>query len=246
MRDWPNAKASAQRLLALTPDSLNAKAQIGYVELWAKGTTARLKSEMATIPPGKDPDGAVTGFRIDASMIDRDAAAAERILRESPLETFSYFNGVDTPRSFFSGEIALLRGDTATARKELEHARDIFASSAKEAPEVAERHAFLGLTCALLGEKARAIQEGTRAVELRPESKDALDGPIMNAVLTLIYTRVGEADRAIALLGHLLAVPGAVDSADYSITPNDLKLRWEWDPIRKDPRFQSLIAHSLP
>ena len=57
-------------------------------------------------------------------MIDRDAATAERILRESPLETFSYFNGVDTPRSFFAGEIALLRGDDATARKELEHARE--------------------------------------------------------------------------------------------------------------------------
>jgi TolB-like protein/class 3 adenylate cyclase len=246
LRDWPNAEAAGQHLIALAPDSLNAKAQIGYVEFWAKGSTARLKSEMATIPPGKDPDGAVTAFRIDASMIDRDAAAAEQALHASPLDTFSYFNAVDTPRSFFAGEIALLRGDDATARKELEHARDIFAASAKEAPDVAEPHACLGLTCALLGEKARAIQEGTRAVELRPESKDALDGAIMNAVLALIYTRVGEADRAIALLDHLLAVPGAVDSADYSITPNDLKLRWEWDPIRKDPRFQSLIAHSLP
>ncbi len=242
MRDWPNADAVAQRLIALTPDSLNAKAQIGYVELWARGSTVRLKSEMATVPPGKDPDGAVTAFRIDANMIDRDAAAAERALLASPLDTFSYFNGVDTPRSFFAGEIALLRGDNATARAELEHARDLFAADAKEAPDVAERHAFLGLVCALLGEKQQAIAEGMRAVELRPESQDALDGAVFNAVLALIYARVGDNDRALVLLQHLLAVPGAVDSASYSITLNDLKLRWEWDPLRNDPRFQRLVA----
>jgi hypothetical protein len=31
-----------------------------------------------------------------------------------------------------------------------------------------------------------------------------------------------------------------VDSADYSITINDLKYRWEWDPLRADPAFQML------
>jgi TolB-like protein/class 3 adenylate cyclase/Flp pilus assembly protein TadD len=242
MRDWPNAEATAQRLIALTPNSLNAKAQIGYVDFWAKGSTARLRSEMATVQAGKDPDGAVTAFRIDASMIDRDPAVAERALLASPLDTFSYFNGVDTPRSFFAGEIALLRGDHATARAELERARDIFAAYAKEAPDVAERHAFLGLVCAMLGEKQRAISEGTRAVELRPESQDALDGTVFNAVLALIYARVGDNDHALVLLQHLLAVPGAVDSASYSITLNDLKFRWEWDPLRNDPRFQKLIA----
>jgi hypothetical protein len=81
-----------------------------------------------------------------------------------------------------------------------------------------------------------------RAVELRPESQDALDGAVFNAVLALIYARVGDNDRALVLLQHLLAVPGAVDSAGYSITLNDLKLRWEWDPLRNDPRFQRLVA----
>jgi len=44
------------------------------------------------------------------------------------------------------------------------------------------------------------------------------------------------------LIERLLRTPGAVDSVDYSITVNDLKYRWEWDPIRSDPRFQRLIA----
>jgi len=242
LRDWPNANATAQRLITLTPGSLNAKAQLGYLDFWTKGSTAGLKNEMATIPPGKDPDGAVTAYRFDADMIDRNAEAAEGALASSALDNFSYFNGVDTPRSFFAAEIALLRGDTAKARAGLERARDLFATALKEAPDVAERHAFLGLTCALLGEKQRAIAEGTRAVELRPESQDALDGTIMNAVLAMIYARTGEKDQALTLLEHLMAVPGAVDTASYSVTVNDLKHRWEWDPLRNDPRFQKLIA----
>jgi hypothetical protein len=51
---------------------------------------------------------------------------------------------------------------------------------------------------------------------------------------------------AIALIERLLATPGAVDSADYSITVNDLKHRWEWDPIRGAPRFKELIGEAGP
>ena len=63
----------------------------------------------------------------------------------------------------------------------------------------------------------------------------------MSSYLALIYTRVGENDLAIGLIQRLLKTPGPVDSADYSITLNDLKYRWEWDPLRSDPRFQKLI-----
>ncbi|MFL6530366.1 MAG: hypothetical protein ACJ8KX_07835, partial [Chthoniobacterales bacterium] len=91
-----------------------------------------------------------------------------------------------------------------------------------------------------------AIREGRRAVELKPEAKDALDGVLMNCYLALIYARVGENDLALGLIARLLKTPGAVDSADYSITVNDLKLRWEWDPIRNDSRFQKLLAETKP
>ncbi|MBV9007956.1 MAG: hypothetical protein JO354_02155, partial [Verrucomicrobia bacterium] len=242
MRDWPNTMQMAQRLLALTPDSINAKAQIGYVKFFADGTTARLKSEMASVPAGEDPDGAVTGFSLDAAFIDRDTAGADKALANSPLESFSYFNEVDTPRSYFTGVVALLRGDLTGARENFAKVRDSFAALSKEAPDAPERHAFLGFVCALLGEKERAIAEGKRAVELRPESQDALDGTVMEAVLAMIYARTGENDRALELLLHLLAVPGPVDTANYSITLNDLKHRWEWDPLRNDARFQQLLA----
>ena len=127
------------------------------------------------------------------------------------------------------------------ARRELEKTRDLFDAALKQAPDAPERHAFLGYVCSLLGENDRAIAEGKRAVELRPESQDALDGAIFNAVLAMIYARTGKTNEAVALLQHLLDVPGSVDSVSYSITVSDLKHRWEWDPIRNDPGFQKLL-----
>ena len=76
---------------------------------------------------------------------------------------------------------------------------------------------------------------------MRLESHESLDGTVMSAILALIYARVGEDNLALPLLERLLKTPGPVDNADYSITVNDLKYRWEWDPIRKDPRFQKLL-----
>jgi tetratricopeptide (TPR) repeat protein len=128
------------------------------------------------------------------------------------------------------------------ASKNFEAARKVFESAATEAPNSAERHANLGLCYAFMGRKGDAIREGRRAVELKPESKDAYDGAIMNCYLALIYARVSENDLAIPLIERLLRTPGAVDSVNYSMTVNDLKFRWEWDPLRNDPRFQKLMT----
>jgi hypothetical protein len=116
----------------------------------------------------------------------------------------------------------------------------------KEAPESAERHASLGWLYALMGRKNDSIAEGQRAVELKPESKDAVDGSLLSGYLALIYARVGKNDLAIPLIQRLLKTSGPVDSANWAITVNDLKYRWEWDPIRDDPRFKQLIAETSP
>ena len=143
---------------------------------------------------------------------------------------------------FFQGCISLAQGDSVTARKLFDVARPSFEGAVKESPNSAERHAYLGLLYAFMQRKDDAIREGHRAAELKPESADAYDGAIMNSILALIYARCGEKDLAFPLLERLLKTPGAVDSVDYSITVNDLKFRWEWDPIRSDPRFQKLIS----
>src|SRR5437764_5386362 len=145
------------------------------------------------------------------------------------------------PQSLFEGSIALAKGDAVGAQKHFKEAAAILENAVKEAPLSAIRHANLGWLYAFMGRKEDAIREGRQAVEMKPESKDAVDGVIVNCYLALIYARVGEKDLALTLLERLIKTPGAVDSVHYSITINDLKHRWAWDPLRCDPRFQKLL-----
>jgi TolB-like protein/Tfp pilus assembly protein PilF len=241
MRRWPEAARWVEQLRAMAPASIIAKIQRGYVEFWWKGDTGLLKSLLNQVPLGVDPDGSVTSVRWDVAMLDRDYAAARRAIDASSAKELSYTGESSTPRTFFEGCIALAQGDVPAARKYFEDAQSVFEDAVKEAPSSAIRHANLGWFYAFMGRKDDAIREGRRAVELKPESKDAVDGVIVNCYLALIYARVGEKDLAFPLLARLLKTPGAVDSVDYSITINDLKHRWEWDPIRSDPRFQKLL-----
>ena len=244
MRRWADAAREAERMRAMAPTSLVAKTQKGYVDFWWKGDTNSLKSILSEISAETDPDGAVTSCRWDLAMIARDFATASQVLEASPLNELSYLNGGTTPKSFMQGCVYLAQGNSAAAQKFFEIARQNFEAAVKESPKSAERRANFGLVNAFMGRKEEALREARRAVELKPESKDALDGALMSAYLALVYVRVGETDLALSSIERLLKISGPVDSADYSITVNDLKNRWEWDPIRNDPRFQKLIEQA--
>jgi tetratricopeptide (TPR) repeat protein len=179
-------------------------------------------------------------------MLERDYSAAKKVLETSSANEISYSLAGLTPKIFLGGCTYVAQGDNASAQKAFKEARPAFEAAVKEAPESAERHASLGWLYALMGRKNDAIAEGQRAVELKPESKDAVDGSLMSGYLALIYAQVGENGLAISLIERLLHTPGAVDCVDYSITINDLKHRLEWDSIRNDPRFQKLIAKNAP
>jgi len=55
------------------------------------------------------------------------------------------------------------------------------------------------------------------------------------------YTSLGDFDRAVPLLQHALATP-----SNESLTPAFLRLDPFWDPVRKNSRFQELIAEKSP
>ena len=227
--------------MALAPDSVNAKIAHAYFDFWSKGSTAALKEVLTVIPVGVDPAGLVTRARWDLAMIQRDYPVADLTLTSCPLEVFQS-DGLPTPKSFFRGCTALARGDRDSARTNFEEALPAFETAVQQAPDNGLRHANLGLLYAFLERKEEAIREGRRATELEPDSKDAVDGPWMTGFLAMIYARVGETNSALPLLEHLLASPGPVDNTNCSITLNDLRSRWQWDPLRHDPRFQKLLA----
>ena len=152
--------------------------------------------------------------------------------------------GGDTPKTFYQGRTALARGDIESAQRYFAAARLEFENRVRDAPDFAERHAQLGLLYAYMRRKEDAIRESRRAIELEPESQNAFHGTLWAANLALVYALFDEPDQAITLIERLLSTPGAVHYPDWpnSITLAELRLRWEWDPLRSNPRFQKILA----
>jgi tetratricopeptide (TPR) repeat protein len=92
---------------------------------------------------------------------------------------------------------------------------------------------------ARLGRKDEAIAEAQRAVELLPAAKDAADAPAMLSRLASVYAHVGETSRALDLLAELAKMP-------WGPSYGALKLDEMWDPLRREPRFEKILASLAP
>ena len=246
VRNWPAATASFNRGLEIAPDSANAKIGLAYLELFRNGKPAAGGKILQTIPAGIDPDGKVTSARWDLAMMERDYSTAEKIVTDFPLEDFS--RAGDAPKTFYLGRTALARGDIASAQRYFTATTPAIEGWVRDEPDDPNRHAQLGLLYAYLQRKEDALREGRRAVEIEPESQNAFHGANMAACLALIHALLGERDEAITLIERLLSTPGPVAWPDFpqNITQADLRLRWEWDSLRSDPRFQKILAGPEP
>jgi TolB-like protein/Flp pilus assembly protein TadD len=246
LRDWRMAAEGMDRVLALFPDSFNVKIQRAYIEFYWKGSTAPIKAALQSLPPNLDPDGVVTFARWDVSLMDRDVDAAEKALATCQLDTISSQTGVRLPKTYLQACVDLVRGDAAKAQAEFEAARPSIEKLVTDSPQDGTRRAQLGLLYAFLGRKEEALREGKRAMELKPITHDVIEGAVVEDFYALTCARLDLTDEAIARIERLLTTPFAVDYADESITLSDLRQRWEWDPLRNDPRFQKIISGPEP
>jgi TolB-like protein/Flp pilus assembly protein TadD len=246
LRDWRTAAERMDRVLALFPESFNVKIQRAYIEFLWKGSTAPIKAVLQSLPPNLDPDGLVTFARWDVSLMDRDVNAAEKALATCQLDTITSQTGVQLPKGYLQACVDLVRGDAAKAQAEFEAARPAIEKLVADSPEDGTRRGQLGLLYAFLGRKEDALREGKRAMELKPITHDVIEGAVVQDFYTLTFARLGINDEAISRIEQLLTTPFAVGYADDSITLNDLRQRWEWDPLRNDPRFQKILASPEP
>ncbi len=246
VRDWAAASAGFNRALAIKPDFVLPKIGLAYLEVFRNGNPAAGRKILENIPASVDSKGMVTVSRWDLAMLERDYATAEKILTEAPLENFSPAG--DAPKTYYQGRLARARGDIESAQRYLAAVRADAEKRVRDNPDAAERHGYLGLLYAYMQRKEDAIRESRRAVELEPESQNAFHGAIHAANLALVYSLVGEPDQAITLIERLLSTPGPVECSDFphNMTLADLRLRWEWDPLRNNPRFQKILAGPEP
>src|SRR5436190_2997857 len=238
-RNFETADKFLDSAIAASPQAFQLRALKGFMAVLWKGDLGAAEKVFPSTPPESDPEGLITWGRTWILTLERKLPEALQLLERFRGETMFTTTTAPVPKAYVQGLIQLLQGDKTKAQPELEHARIISEKLLREAPEDSARHAKHGLILAGLGQKQEAIAEGKRAVELLPESEDALDGPQATANLAEIYAWTGEFDEAFRLLDHLFAVPS-------NVTVPMLKLDPGWDPLRQDPRYQALIDKYAP
>jgi TolB-like protein/Tfp pilus assembly protein PilF len=245
VRNWQATADAMKQNLGRQPDLPFPRIGLAQIEVVANYDLAAARANLREISAGVDHDGIVTLANWNLSMLERDFATAEKWLADFPSDEFPGAS----PKSFYQAQTALARGDVELARTLFNKARPAFEGDVRDHPDDCGSHSRLGIIYGYLGRKEDAIREGRRAVELCPESMDAVVGADCACQLALIYALTGEIDQALTLVERLLRTPGATSRGSFydgGITQAELRLRWQWDPLRSNPRFQKILAGPEP
>jgi serine/threonine-protein kinase len=239
LRRYAEQKSTFDRILAIDPTNLGAKAERAFVELNWKADTRSLHQLIDQI---RATNPAAMAKSLDrwllCALAERDVAAAKEALLasdENPLGT----DAIHFTRSFVEGVIARMTSDEHKAQLEFTAARTEQEKTVQAQPDYGPAWCVLGVIDAALGRKEEALREGLRAVELLPVEKDAVNGVHMIKYLAMTAAWVGEKDLAC----EQLAI-AARDPSDLSY--GQLKLMPFWDALRGDPRFEKIVNSLAP
>ena len=231
LRRYPEAREALDRGLALAPANL-ISIECKAMTYLGEGNLAAARAVLRAVPKEVDPAAFVAFVAQYWDLVwALDEGQRELLLSLTP----AVFDDDRGGWGLCLAQACALKGDTACVRRYAEEARAALEEQLRSAPDDPQRHVYLGLALAFLGRRDEAIREGQRAVALLPVTKDAYTGASVQHQLARIDILVGEPERAIDQLGPLLKIP-------YLLSPGWLKVDPNFDPLRKNPRFQRLVA----
>ncbi len=239
LRRYAEEKSVLDRALSIAPGDVDTKVARASVEFHWKADTRSLHQTIDSIRvtnPAALPN--IANDWLSCALAERDVSAAKDALNafgEIPLTDYA----VHSNRQLMEGVIARMINDDETARAAFTVARVEQEKAVQAQPNYGPPLCVLGLIDAGLGRKEEALREGRRAVELLPVRKDAINGPLMIAYLAMIAAWVGEKDLACEQLAIAVRSPS-------TLSYGQLKLLPFWDPLRKDPRFEKIVASLAP
>jgi TolB-like protein len=241
LRRFAESAHMFERALSIIPTDYFVRAQLAQIPFFEHADVQSWGTKLSAII-NEDPKAAteIGNDLVNCALTERDSALATRALQSIRAEGLpdSYSNSL-WARDWFVGLVARTFGDEAKAHAAFTAARAIETKIVRDQPDYAPAWSRLGLIDAGLGNKEDAIREGRRACELLPVTKDAMDGPSYIINLATIYAWTGEKGLALEQVAIAAKIPAG-------ITYGELKLYPQWDSLRGDPRFETIVSSLAP
>jgi serine/threonine protein kinase/Tfp pilus assembly protein PilF len=245
LRRFPEALRKFDQVLDIAPDDVETIALKAAIAQ-AQGDLPRASALLGPLHPNADDPQALETHVYQAILERRRAPIILRLkeILAKPDPALGYITG---ELRFWLGWAQEVAGDHAAAQESWRQALSELEPLLKEQPENYQLIGDLALINMGLGDKAAAFKLIEREMAAVPIERDALDGPAPIEILARVAARMGEPDRAIAALQKLLSVPynGAL-AENVPLTPALLRLDPMFDPLRKDPRFEKIVASPAP
>ena len=236
-RDFVSADKTLDRAIQIQPENLTLWSLKAKLAVLARGDLSlgeKCLEKVNSARLSNEERLKILGGTIDFLFLQRKYKEVLELVQKTPDDIFSAIPHSIGLKHFAIGLAQKGLGNETESRAAFLKAKSVIEENAKEKPDDPEAVIQLAKIEAWLGEKDAALAGAQRAMQLRPESKDAFEGPQTTAQVAEIYATLGDRDHAIELLDGLLSRPSEV-------TVYGLKLNPAWDSLRKDPRFQALI-----
>jgi len=236
LRDFRKANQTIDRALALDPKGfslLEVKSKLAIVENGDFGVAERALAALQSAKISNAEKLKAASARADIFLLERKYQEGLQAAENLPDDQIAAFPGHLSSKYYYIGFARKALHDDTGAQAAFLKAKSTLEEQLKRTPDSPDIHIQLAKVLAFLGEKDSALAEAKRATELVPQT-DAFGGPEIMSGVAEVYATLGENNQAIEVLDRLLSRPSGV-------TAQVLKINPIWDPLRSDPRFQSLI-----
>jgi TolB-like protein/Tfp pilus assembly protein PilF len=237
-RNFDAANKTMDRALELNPNGIGlweVKVKLALAEKTDFSVSEQTLEKVKSLPMSNEERLTIVSAQADLLLFQRKYQQVLQLAESVPDDSLAAIPASLAGKYFAIGIAQKGLRDDAAARTAFLKAKGILEQQVKQKPDDSDLHVQLAKLLAWLGEKDAAIAEAQRAMDLRPESKDAFEGPRITEEVAQIYTILGNNARAIELLDGLL-------SRATGVTLQSLKMNPAWDPLRNDPGFQALFA----